>query len=224
LELKAAGDKLGADRLSKLARPALSIWVVNQLFWRERALFDQLLSTAERLRKGDLSATNAHRTSLVTLRSRAAAILSDAGHASSEATLRRVTTTLSALAAAGGFDPDPPGALSADREALGFEAPGLSTAVPQSVLKSAAEVSERSRSHDAAQAAAEQELTLERAAQRKLERQRLLTSLRDAKAEAEACAREVERLCSQLAEAQDRAQRAQATVVDLEMRLGRIVG
>src|SRR6478609_4033785 len=43
-------------------------------------------------------------------------LLGDAGHSASDATLRRVTMTLSGLAAAGGFEPDAPGALSKDRE------------------------------------------------------------------------------------------------------------
>jgi hypothetical protein len=127
-ELKGAGDKDGANRLSKLARPPISAWVVNQLYWRERDSFDELLASAAELRQGDLTATSAHREALATLRHRAAALLTEAGHGATEATLRKVTTTLSALAASGGFDPDPPGALSADREPPGFEAFGFAPA------------------------------------------------------------------------------------------------
>ncbi len=56
------------------------------------------------------------REALATLRGRAATLLTESGHGATESTLRKVTTTLSALAANGGFDPDPPGALGADRE------------------------------------------------------------------------------------------------------------
>lgn len=123
-ELKAAGDKAGAAQLGKLARPTLSAWAVNQLWWQARELFDELLATGERLRQGELAASASHREALAALRSRAAGLLTEGGHAVNDATLRRVATTLSALAATGSFDPDPPGALSADRDPPGFDALG----------------------------------------------------------------------------------------------------
>lgn len=125
-ELKAAGDKDGAAKLARLARPPLSAWVVDQLWWHTRAAFDALFDTAQRLRDGKLDAMAAHRDALAKLRAEAAQILADAEHGAPEATLRRVTQTLSALAAAGSWDPDPPGALSADRDPPGFEAVGVS--------------------------------------------------------------------------------------------------
>jgi hypothetical protein len=78
------------------------------------------LRSAERLRDADLSATAAHRKALGSLRERAASLLSGAGHAATEASLRRVTTTLAALAATGGFEPDDPGTLRFDRDPPGF--------------------------------------------------------------------------------------------------------
>src|SRR5262249_46142536 len=112
-ELKAAGDKQGAARLAKLPRPTLSAWAVNQLWWQARSLFEELLSSSERLRRGDRTASSLQRTALAGLRARAGTILSEGGHAANDATLRRVATTLSALAAIGGFEPDAPGALGA---------------------------------------------------------------------------------------------------------------
>src|SRR5215813_1900547 len=100
-ELKAAGDKDGAARLAKLARPPISAWVVDQLWWRARGAFHALFDAAERIRRGELGASTAHRDALAKLRAQAVQILSDAQHGTSEATLRRVTQTLSALAAAG---------------------------------------------------------------------------------------------------------------------------
>jgi hypothetical protein len=141
-ELKANSDKPGAVRLVKLARPPLSTWVVNQLWWQARDLFDELFASATRLRAGDLRATSAHREAIAALRARAVTILTAAGHATTDATLRRVTTNLSALAAAGGFQPDSAGALTADREAPGFEAAGS----PLSTASSVAEVGQRERS------------------------------------------------------------------------------
>jgi hypothetical protein len=129
-ELKADGDKDGAARLAKLARPPLSAWTVDQLWWRARPAFDALFETARRLRDGELDAMTQHRDAVAKLRAEAAKILNEAEHAATEPTLRRVTQTLSALAAAGGWDPDPPGALSADRDPPGFEAVGISNVIP----------------------------------------------------------------------------------------------
>lgn len=129
-ELKAAGDKAGAAQLAKLPRPPLSAWVVNQLWWRAPEPFAQLLAAAERSRVGDFAAAaTARRDAIAALKARAASLLVEAGHAAQEATLRRVTTTLSALAAAGGFEPDLPGMLRADRDPPGFDAPGLAEAL-----------------------------------------------------------------------------------------------
>jgi hypothetical protein len=129
-ELKAAGDKSGAARLAKLARPPISAWVVDQLWWRAREAFEALFDTAERVRRGELGAAAAHREAIARLRAQASQILGEAQHGTSEATLRRVTQTLSALAAAGDWSPDAPGALTADRDPPGFEAIGISNVIP----------------------------------------------------------------------------------------------
>ncbi|MGE0395221.1 MAG: hypothetical protein AB7T06_00740 [Kofleriaceae bacterium] len=124
-ELKAAGDKMAASRLSRLQRPPVTAWAVNQLYWHARDAVDALFELAARLRAGDLSATTAHREALAKLRKRAEAMLSDAGHGTNEATLRRIALTLSAVAAAGTWMPDAPGMLSADRDPPGFDAVGV---------------------------------------------------------------------------------------------------
>ena len=116
--------ELGA-RLEKRRKPPAAAWAVNQLWWQARDAFERMLATAARLRRGELDAARAHHAAAGALRERAASILRDAGHGASDATLRRVATTLAALAAAGGFAPDPPGALEDDREAPGFAALGL---------------------------------------------------------------------------------------------------
>ncbi len=128
-ELKARGDKPGwRARSRKRKRPSISAWAVNQLWWHARADVEALFAVAERVRGGDLAASGAHREALAKLRARAAALL---GGAPAESVLRRVATTLSAVAANGGFDPDPPGALIADRDPPGFEAlAGFAAAEP----------------------------------------------------------------------------------------------
>ncbi|HWO14809.1 MAG TPA: hypothetical protein VNN80_35140 [Polyangiaceae bacterium] len=136
-ELKAAGDKAGAARLAKLGRPPLSAWAVNQLWWRAPEAFGELFAAAARMRAGDAAAAPARRQALAGLKARAAALLVEAGHGASEGTLRRVTTTLAALAAVGGFEPDLPGALAGDREPPGFDTPGLAEALGRSVAEPA---------------------------------------------------------------------------------------
>jgi colicin import membrane protein len=136
-ELKVSGDKAGAARLAKLVRPPLSAWAVNQLWWRAPEAFGELFEAAARMRAGEPSAAPARRQALAALKARAAALLVEAGHAAGDATLRRVTTTLAALAAAGGFEPDLPGALAADREPPGFDTPGLAEALARSAVEPA---------------------------------------------------------------------------------------
>src|SRR5450432_972566 len=123
-ELKAS-DKAAAARLAKLARPTISAWAVNQLWWHARSAFDELFETAGELRAGKLAASGAHRQALAKLSARARKLLTDSGHAASEGTLRRIEMTLSGLAAAGSFDPEPPGALTKDRDPPGFAAFGI---------------------------------------------------------------------------------------------------
>lgn len=127
-ELKAAGHQSDATRLAKAGRPSISAWAVNQLWWHARPDFDELLETAAQLRKGKLAASGAHRKALTKLTARAHKLLGESGHGTADATLRRVSVTLSALAAAGGFEPELPGTLSKDRDPPGFEAFGIASA------------------------------------------------------------------------------------------------
>src|SRR5882724_1587592 len=149
-ELKASDDKAGAARLAKLARPSVSAWAVNQLWWHARDAFEELFESAGQLRKGKLGESGAHRKALARLGARAEQLLRAGGHATSEATLRRVAMTLSGLAAAGSFDPEPAGALTKDRDPPGFEAFG-----GESLTESEAPEPEPSKSEPKGHAATE---------------------------------------------------------------------
>lgn len=118
---KEAGDKSLLER----KKPSISAWVVNQLYWHARDAFDRMMETAEQLRTGKLDADKPHREAIAKLRQRAATVLEDAGHAATEGVLRRVTTTLAALAAAGTWDPSEPGALAYDLDPPGFGGVGI---------------------------------------------------------------------------------------------------
>jgi hypothetical protein len=235
-ELKTGGDKPGAARLSKLARPTMSAWAVNQLWWNERATFDNFLASAARVRDGDLSALAAHREATAALRARAATILEDAGRGAADATLRRVTVTLQALAAAGGFAPDPDGALTADRDAPGFGAAGFGVAPPLPTRRpdtskvgtntKAADRVVATTAADLAAAAAERaRIEAERARQNAAREQRatarraLQQQQRIARSEVATAASEITRLRTAIADADDRLTQAQARSNEIDAQL-----
>jgi hypothetical protein len=225
-ELKAAGEASGAQRLAKAARPTLSAWVVNQLWWTEQKTFERLLKTAKEVRVGDTEALATHRDVLAELRDRAAALLSDEGRGANEAMLRRITTTLGALAASGGFEPDPPGALVADRDPPGFEAAlGMLADAPQRAETKAR--TENPRDHSdadavdtaAARRRAEAERKRLEAEQRRLEAERTKLNAALEKQRREVTAREndVARLREELAAAERRladARTKESTITD----------
>jgi hypothetical protein len=197
-ELRAAGDRYGASRLAACKRPTIAAWAVNQLYWHARDGFDCMLATAERLRAGELAAQAAHRDAIASLRQRAAALLGDAGHAATEATLRKVTTSLAAVAAAGGFDPDPPGALAEDRAA-----PGFAAAISSDV-------------HEPAPAAPERDVAAER---RAAERAKLETALETARGKLATREAIVAEIAQQLERAHAGVAEAKRAVDDLVRKL-----
>ena len=133
-DLKARGHTDEAARVKGLTRPPVSAWAVNQLFWKHRKPFDELLAAGERLNKaqasqlrgrgGDLhEPMEARRSAVANLSRHAATLLEQAGHSPTPDLMRRITTTLEALATYGGHAGAPPaGRLTADVNAPGFEA------------------------------------------------------------------------------------------------------
>ncbi len=141
--LKKEGDAKGADQVKALVKPSVSAWVANQLYWRHRKQFERLLSAGEQFRNAqaaqlagksaDVRAPlEARREALADLNKLAAEVLRDAGHPASPDTMRRVMTTLEALATYG-EQPDAPqaGRLTGDVEPPGFEA--LAALVPRGI-------------------------------------------------------------------------------------------
>ena len=140
-KLKKAGKDEEAERVKALPKPPLPAWVVNQLYWRHRKAFDRLIDAGERFRKAQgaqLSGKNAdlrgpldaRREALSELTRLAAGVLRPAGHNPTPDLMRRVTTTLEALATYGSHPGAPPaGRLTDDIDPPGFEA--LAALVPQ---------------------------------------------------------------------------------------------
>ena len=140
-QLKKAGRAEEAEQLKALAKPSVSAWVVNQLYWRHRDAFERLITAGERFRSaqaaqlsgkgGDLrEPLEARRTALTALAKLAASTLRDAGHTASPDTMRRITTTLEALSVYGSLAGAPPaGRLTDDVDPPGFET--LAALVPR---------------------------------------------------------------------------------------------
>jgi hypothetical protein len=213
-QAKAAGDTEQASQIGKLGRPSISAWAVNQLWWQERERFEALIEAAGRVKRGEREAGKRHRELVTELRDKAAEILKAAGNAASDTTLRRVTTTLSALAASGGFAPDPEGALVADRDPPGFEALegtlGASserTAPPKDAAAERAEAAEKQR--------AEREERERRLA----ERERLSAALRDARELQGQQQRELGRLRGELESAERSLKKTQDSIAEIEQQL-----
>jgi hypothetical protein len=139
-KLKASGRGDEAAAVKALPKPPVSAWAVNQLYWGHRKSFDQLIAAGEKLRKAQASQLagksddmrapmEARRAAMAELSKRAAALLRDAGHPAGPDLMRRISTTLEALATYG-HQPGGPSAghLSADIDPPGFEA--LASLVP----------------------------------------------------------------------------------------------
>jgi hypothetical protein len=222
-KLVAEGDKAGAALLAKLVRPSISAWTVNQLYWQKRDDFGEFLETAARVRRGDLDATLSHRKMATKLVSHAKLILEGAGHAPSEVTLRRVTATLAALAAAGGFEPDAPGTLNSDRDPPGFDAVGIENLpAKQQAPRRNGDGQDRQAEARRASAgeAAEKRRAAEEQARAKVERRRLEGLLRTAQAEVEKLTRERDDKKRDFEQAEQRLERARDAVREFEARLG----
>jgi hypothetical protein len=222
-ELKASGDKQAATKLSQLARPSVSAWAVNQLWWRQRPAFEALLQAAALVKAGDREGSKQHREALAELRQRATSLLEEAGNAASEGTLRRIATTLSALAAAGGFAPDAPGALVADRDPPGFEtfvgsstgpAPRTQASAPAGAIDAAG----AAKAEKAAEAERRRAEEAERE-RRRTERERLSGALRDAQQLRGAQQREVARLKQELDGAEQSLKQTQTLLAEIEAQL-----
>ena len=131
--LKKEGRRNDADRVKLLAKPSVSAWAVNQLYWEHRAAFDQLMASGKRLRPAQKlrlagkvasvrDSLDARREALVHLSDLATELLRDAGSNPSLDTLRRVTTTLEAMSAHALHSDGPtPGRLTQDLDPPSFD-------------------------------------------------------------------------------------------------------
>ena len=164
--LKQNGRTDDAALVKALAKPPVSAWTVNQLYWRHRAAFEELLAAGQRFHKAQTSGVaakvanmrdslEARRAALAELSELAASVLSDAGHNPSLDTIRRITTTLEAVSAYASVSDGPTlGRLSQDVDPPGFES--LASFVPGAgSLKGASQKSAAAKSSQKAPTARE---------------------------------------------------------------------
>ena len=128
--LKKGGRGDEASLVKALAKPPVSAWAVNQLYWNHRETFDALLASGERFHKSQTSAKVAdmraaldtRREALTELTDLASSLLQDAGHNPSLDIIRRITSTLEAISVyASRADAPRPGRLTQDVDPPGFE-------------------------------------------------------------------------------------------------------
>jgi hypothetical protein len=109
--LRRAGDRGEAASVKALKKPTTPAWAVNQLSRRSREGIEELIASADRLRKAQQEllhggpaqavweATLAERDALGRLTEDARTILTDAGHAATRAMLDKISDTLAASSA-----------------------------------------------------------------------------------------------------------------------------
>lgn len=131
-EFTAARNALAKDTgdaaIKKLEKPNLAAWAVNQLYWHQRKLYDEVVKTSGQVRaayKQMLSGKNAdvraadtfHAEAMRRAKDAIRRILEAAGNTASDAVMTPVTETLDALPTT-----DPPGRLTKPLRRTGFEA------------------------------------------------------------------------------------------------------
>jgi DNA repair exonuclease SbcCD ATPase subunit len=130
--LKQSGRANDATLVKALAKPSISAWAVNQLYWRHREAFETLISAGKRLSRAQKGAggkvaemresLDARRDALSHLSDLASTLLRDAGHNPTLDTLRRITTTLEGLSVQASHSDGPtPGRLTHDVDPPGFD-------------------------------------------------------------------------------------------------------
>ena len=135
-QLKQSGRANDASLVKALAKPSISAWAVNQLYWNHRDEYESLLAAASRFRKAQTSggagkvadmrrALDGRRDALSRLSDLVASLLRDAGHNPTSDTMLRITRTLEAISAQASISDGPtPGRLTKDVDPPGFESLG----------------------------------------------------------------------------------------------------
>ena len=124
-------EKARGGEIRALAKPSIAAWAVNQLYWRQRPIYERLVERAADLRSTHNAALRGRRTDLRGA-SRAhdeafedalkatLVLLAEEGHPVTDATRQAIATTLRALPGA-----EPAGRLSHPLPPIGFQVLGV---------------------------------------------------------------------------------------------------
>lgn len=124
----ALAKESGDSSIKKLEKPTLPAWAVNQLYWRERKLWDEVIKTSTQVRTAykkmlegkdaDVRAAETfHAEAMRRAKEAIRRILEEAGSTAGDAVMTPVTETLDALPTT-----DEPGRLTRPLRRTGFEA------------------------------------------------------------------------------------------------------
>jgi hypothetical protein len=123
----ALAKETGAAGIKALQKPSLPAWAVNQLYWRHRDVYDEVVGRAEDLRATHLAtqrgkradlrgASRDHEQAVDAALKTTLALLSEEGQPVTDATKQAIATTLRGLPG-----DEPPGRLSRPLEPRGFD-------------------------------------------------------------------------------------------------------
>jgi hypothetical protein len=212
-QLKLSGRADDANLVKTLAKPSVSAWSVNQLYWNHRDEFEMLLAAGQRFRKAQTSgkiadmrdSLHARSEALLRLSDLASSLLSDAGHSPAPGTIHRITTTLEALSALS--DGPTLGRLSQDVDPPGFES--LASFIPAAGPKKPAATAGDARKIDETRQVkiAAAKFSLQAAKKALADARVRVQSLEGAKKTAQADVKQAEK---QLREAEERFKKARA--------------
>jgi hypothetical protein len=213
--LKKAGLEEDAAKVKALAKPSVTAWAVNQIYYEHRDLFDRLRTAGERLRDAQLaqvtgkpadvrSALDERRNALGTLTGHALAVLEIAGHAVTPEATRRINATLEAISVASPDSAERPGQLTQDMDPPGFDA--LSAWMPGGAVKPKPSKVTPNNNEASARARKEAAITQLRQAQSALaEAQKRVKKAEASLAQAEALKRDTDKQLEQARAASDKA-------------------
>jgi hypothetical protein len=221
----------GGGEIRRLQKPNLAAWAVNQLYWRERGIYDALVKAAERRRAAQLASLEgkpadivktdavhaaARRTALDRIRQ----VLLQAGEVASPSTLTAVNETLEALPADAA-----PGRLTRPLKPMGFEAlagllkGGGPPRRPAQVVPFPPRPATRPSAADRKRA----EVAAKREAEaRKKEAARLAAELREARTREASAQAAVKRARAELTRAEQEREQLVARLETAEMRLAEL--
>lgn len=200
----------GSSEIKKLEKPNLAAWTVNQLYWRDRKAYDEVIKAAERMRAAYTQmlagktadvrgAEEIHDEALREAKQAARKLLEEGGHPNPEAVMMPVAETLDALPG-----DEPAGRLTKPLRRMGFN-------VLEGVPISAKAGPQKPKAEPAKKAAPEKEQSArERKASEADERELAMTKER--LRFAEAAEREAEATLDRAKRAVERAERTRERV------------